>query len=90
MEATDNKGKELSPFPVPHASTPDRSMLVNISVQLIAHESLGLCCVEQNRSASGHTYSTSGINSFFFFFGNDLMGPPLVELNITWCGRQVL
>ena len=90
MEATDNKGKELSPFPVPHASTPDRPMLVNISVQLIAHESLGLCCVEWNRSASGHTRPTSGINSFFFLFGNDLMGPPLVELNITWYGRQVL
>ena len=37
-------------------------------VQLMAHESLGLCCVERNRSASGHTRSTCGINSFFFFW----------------------
>ena len=48
----------------------------------------GLCYVECNRLASGHTVQLVGLNCFLFW--KDLMGPPLMALNITWGDRSVL
>ena len=38
---TDNGGERLSPSSVPHANTSERTLLVNVTVQLTAHEPWG-------------------------------------------------